>query len=119
MLSRRSFLTTTVLTSAVSRVTSAGRAAASLDPTGRIHIPIGTANTLDTLKTFVEAEGTFSPGFGSYGIYFWIYDRHANRLFAPTMQDVSCRHGLKGEGLLIPWVEWKAGPSRYVRRFAR
>jgi hypothetical protein len=36
-----------------------------LDPRGKIHIPIGIANTLDTLKTFVEAEGCFSPGVGS------------------------------------------------------
>ena len=34
----------------------------ALDPRGEIHIPIGIANTLDSLKTFVEAEGSFSPG---------------------------------------------------------
>ena len=28
-----------------------------LDPRGKVHIPIGIANSLDTLKTFVEAEG--------------------------------------------------------------
>ena len=44
-----------------------------LNPRGRIHIPtrlcvalrrseVGIANSLDTLKTFVEAEGNFSPG---------------------------------------------------------
>ena len=36
-----------------------------LDPRGEIHIPIGIANSLDTLKTFVEAEGNFSPGGGA------------------------------------------------------
>jgi len=45
-----------------------------LDPRGKIHIPIGIPNTLDTLKTFVEAEGNFSPGFATYGIYFWVFD---------------------------------------------
>ena len=41
-----------------------------LDPVAAIHIPIGVANTVDTLKTFVEAEGGFSPGCGSFGVYF-------------------------------------------------
>jgi hypothetical protein len=27
----------------------------SLDPAGKIHLPIGIVNTLDRLKTFVEA----------------------------------------------------------------
>src|SRR5258708_3284459 len=59
-----------------------------LDPLGKIHIPIGIADSLDTLKTFVEAEGNFSPGFGSFGIYFWAWDESAKRLYAPTMDDV-------------------------------
>lgn len=80
-----------------------------LDPRGRIHIPIGLPNTLDTLKTFVEAEGNFSPGFGSYGIYFWIYDKNTRALSAPTMESVPCAHGLARGGLLIPWTKWNAG----------
>jgi hypothetical protein len=80
----------------------------SLDPRGAIHIPIGIPNTLDTLKTFVEAEGCFSPGFGSYGIYFWLYDPDARKLWAPGMEGVSLRHGL-ASGLPIPWSEWDAG----------
>jgi hypothetical protein len=66
-------------------------------------------DTLDTLKTFVEAEGSFSPGFGTYGVYFWVYDRSADRLLASTMDGVQCRHGLPKEGFLIPWIEWSAG----------
>jgi hypothetical protein len=31
-----------------------------LDPRGKVHIPIGIANSLDTLKTFVEVEGDVS-----------------------------------------------------------
>ncbi len=81
----------------------------ALDPRGKIHIPIGIANTLDSLKTFVEAEGNFSPGVGTYGIYFWVYDRQADRLFAPTMEDVRCEHGLPEGGGLIPWSRWRAG----------
>ena len=89
-------------------LTSAG-GGQMLDPRGEIHIPIGIANTLDSLKTFVEAEGNFSPGVGTYGVYFWVYDREANRLFAPTMEDVGCEYGLPEGGGLIPWSRWRAG----------
>jgi hypothetical protein len=81
----------------------------SLDPLGKIHIPIGIANTLDTLKTFVEAEGNFSPGVGSYGIYFWVFDRNKGKLAAPTMDAVNCEHGLAEGRYLIPWSKWSAG----------
>ena len=47
-----------------------------LDPRGKVHVPIGVPDTLDALKTFVEAEGCFSPGVGSYGVYFWVYDHN-------------------------------------------
>jgi len=82
---------------------------AQLNPRGKIHIPIGIANTLDTLKTFVEAEGSFSPGVGSYGIYFWLFDRHGGRLIAPTIDGVKCEHGLANGRYLIPWSKWSAG----------
>jgi len=80
-----------------------------MDPRGRIHIPIGIANTLDSLKTFVEAEGCFSPGVGTYGVYFWVFDPKTGRLRAPTMTGAKCEHGLNGGGLLIPWSKWQAG----------
>jgi hypothetical protein len=89
--------------------TAAGEGtSAALDPRGEIHISIGIANTLDSLKTFVEAEGDFSPGVGTYGIYFWLYDKAASRLFAPTMKDVPCEHGFAEGGYLIPWSRWTA-----------
>ncbi|UCG48367.1 MAG: hypothetical protein JSU94_01065 [Phycisphaerales bacterium] len=80
-----------------------------LDPCGKIHIPIGIANSLDTLKTFVEAEGNFSPGVGSYGVYFWVFDIRNGKLFAPTMDAVKCEHGLYDGRYLIPWFKWTAG----------
>jgi hypothetical protein len=79
------------------------------DPGGEIHVPIGTPNTLDTLKTFVEPEGCFSPGAGSYGIYFWIYDEASQKLTAPTFDGVKAEYGLTPEGYLIPWSAWRAG----------
>ncbi|MHC4352821.1 MAG: hypothetical protein ACYS0H_08880, partial [Planctomycetota bacterium] len=97
---------------AISLAVCAGALAADeggLDPCGKIHIPIGIANSLDTLKTFVEAEGNFSPGVGSYGIYFWVFDKKAGRLFAPTMDAVKCEHGLTGGRYLIPRSKWSAG----------
>ena len=98
-----------ILLAAASCLLAAEKPRTPLDPKGKVHIPIGVANTLDTLKTFVEAEGNFSPGFGSYGIYFWVRDEKAGRLFAPTMEDVKCEHGLMPGGLLIPWSRWSAG----------
>jgi len=80
-----------------------------LDPRGEIHIPIGIADSLDGLKTFVEPEGVFSPGFASYGIYCWVYDRDEDILFSSTMDDVPLRYGLGAGGTLIPWVSWAAG----------
>jgi len=80
-----------------------------LSPRGRIHIPIGIADTVDTLKTFVEAEGSFSPGVGSFGVYFWIFDNQSRRLTAPTMDSAKCEHGLAEGKYLIPWSKWAAG----------
>jgi hypothetical protein len=105
----RSVFTWLVLLTLVGGAAGKGDAFTALDPRGQVHIPIGIANTLDSLKTFVEAEGNFSPGVGTYGIYFWLYDRDAQRLFAPTMKDVSCEHGLAPGGRLIPWSKWNAG----------
>nr|MBC8254132.1 glycoside hydrolase family 127 protein [Ardenticatenia bacterium] len=80
-----------------------------LDPVGKVHIPIGIPNSLDSLKTFVEAEGNFSPGIGSYGIYFWVFDPARDRLTAPTSEEVQCTHGLVEDRLLIPWSQWSTG----------
>jgi len=81
----------------------------ALAPRGKIHIPIGIADTVDTLKTFVEAEGSFSPGVGSYGVYFCIFDRQTGRLTAPTTEGIRCEYGLAEGKYLIPWSKWAAG----------
>jgi hypothetical protein len=80
-----------------------------LDPRGKAHAPIGIPNTLDSLKTFVEAEGGFSPGFATYGVSLWLWDADARKLVAPTMDGVACSRGLAPGGLLIPWSEWTTG----------
>jgi hypothetical protein len=107
MSSRRSFLAqASLVPAALACAWADGPAASPLDPRGAIHIPIGIPNTLDTLKTFVEAEGCFSPGLGSYGIYFWLWDADSRKLWTPAMEGVSARHGLADGGLLLPWSEW-------------
>jgi hypothetical protein len=78
-----------------------------LDPKGQIHMPIGVPDSLDTLKTFVEPEGCFSPGFATYGIYFWLYDHEAKRLIAATKDGVF-HYGL-GPGVLMPSTMVSAG----------
>lgn len=83
-----------------------------LDPLGNVHIPVGIPNSLDSLKTFVEAEGSFSPGIGSYGIYFWVFDPVRNTLTAPTSEQVRCTRGLAEDRLLIPWSQWSVGAMK-------
>jgi hypothetical protein len=113
MTSRRTFLGSLAFSRVLCGISfRAEHAAKPLDPRGRAHIPIGIPNTLDALKTFAEAEGSFSPGFGTYGVYFWVYDRVSQGLIAPTMDGVPCSFGLHELGFLIPWSEWKAGPLR-------
>ena len=73
-----------------------------LNPRGRIHIAIGLPDTVDTLKTFVEPEGCFSPGFATYGIHFWLYDVEGKRLIAATMDGVESHATLSPEGFLVP-----------------
>ena len=79
-----------------------------LEPRGQLHIPIGVPNSLDTLKTFVEAEGNFSPGFGSFGVFYALEDGEG-KLISPTREGVASEHGLAPGGLLVPWSQWQAG----------
>lgn len=83
---------------------------AQFDPRGRIHIAIGAPDSNDRLKTFVEPEGCFSPGVGSYGIYFMATDPATGKLVAPTMPGVKVDYGLAPGGLPLPWSRWNAGP---------
>lgn len=78
--------------------------ASALDPRGREHIVIGTPGTSAALKTFVEPEGNFSPGAGTFGVSFWLFD---GQLTAPTMDGVEVEHGLAPGGYLIPWSRWQ------------
>lgn len=110
MPSRREFLAgASFVPALLARGWAAQEGARPPGPLGAIHIPIGIPDTLDTLKTFVEAEGCFSPGVGSYGIYFWLYDLDAHKLLTPAAEGVRGRHGLPEGGALLPWSEWSIG----------
>src|SRR4051794_3046108 len=103
---RRLAAAATALTLLAVMSLAAGKAAdrarpGPLDPRGRMHIAIGIPDTVDTLKTFVEPEGNFSPGVGSYGVYFWVYDRKTGLLTAPTMDGVRVEYGLAPGGVPI------------------
>lgn len=82
---------------------------AQFDPRGKIHIAIGAPDSNDRLKTFVEPEGCFSPGVGSYGVYFMTTDPATGKLVAPTMPQVKVEYGLAPGGLPLPWSRWNAG----------
>ncbi|GAQ84487.1 hypothetical protein KFL_001910060 [Klebsormidium nitens] len=84
------------------------------DPRGVTHVPIGVFDTVDTLKTFVEAEGGFSPGFASYGVSVWAY-LPGGGLVAPTMDKVKVDYGLDTTGCLLPWSQWSAGSGVNIR----
>ena len=104
---------TAVVLSAVLLLSAAVSVCAqNLNPRGKIHVPIGLADANDRLKTIVEAEGNFSPGVGSYGVYFWATDPTTGKLVTPTTEGVAVEHGLAPGGLLIPWASWSAGPVR-------
>ena len=68
-------------------------------PRGRIHLAIGTPGTAHARKTFVEPEGVFSPGVGSYGIYFRVNGEVPEHI----------EYGLPPDGALIPWSRWRSG----------
>ena len=64
----------------------------------QVHLPIGIPNSVDTLKTFVEADGTFSPGFATYGISLVAHD--GKRGWIPDLRTTT--RGLSPSGYLIP-----------------
>jgi hypothetical protein len=77
----------------------------------QLHIPIGVPDAPDTLKTFVEPDGSFSPGFGSFGVSFRLPEEpNANAaMSAKTSSGAAASHGLRSGGLLIPWCRIPGG----------
>ena len=76
-------------------------------PAGDAHMIVGMPHSADALKTIVESEGNFSPGSGSYGIYFWATEPTTGKLTAPTMAMSNHKRGLPEDGSLVPWAQWR------------
>jgi len=79
-------------------------------PANLTHTLIGLPGSPDDMKTFVEPGGAFSPGVGTYGLTFWVYDRRQRMLYAPEtyrLDDLT----LTLEGGYLPIVNstWQAG----------
>ncbi|RMD81272.1 MAG: hypothetical protein D6820_05415, partial [Lentisphaerae bacterium] len=91
----------------------------TLDPKGEMHIVIGCPDSVDTLKTFIEPEGCFSPGVASFGVYFWVFDDTTRMFYAPTLNTPPPQRGLSEEGYLIPWSEWEAGCCRIRSEYSQ
>src|SRR5436305_821108 len=73
---------------------------------GQLHIPVGVPDQPDTLKTFVEPDGSFSPGFGTFGVSFRLAENNGG----PVLRmEATPEHGLRGGGLLIPWCKIAGG----------
>ena len=70
-----------------------------------IHVPIGSINSLDALKTFVEDNGSFSPGLMSFGVHPAFRDRDTGKNHVPIRDDGTLKQSLV-DGCLIPRVEW-------------
>lgn len=66
-------------------------------------------NTLDTLKTFVDGGGSFSPGFATYGIYLWLYDHDSKTLLTSSSEGAIVSRGFRAPGVLIPRIGLDAG----------
>ena len=67
----------------------------------KLHIPIGTINARDALKSFVESDGSFSPGMMSFGV------SQALKVGDTVFQPSDCRLSLV-EDALIPRITWEA-----------
>jgi hypothetical protein len=54
-------------------------------PAGKAHILLAVPGSTDLDKTFVEPDGSFSPGVASYGVTTWLYDLRQGRLYSPEV----------------------------------
>ncbi len=98
-----------ILTGLIAAVLAGPSYAQSCDPQSKIHVPIGIPNSLDTVKTFVDADGSFSPGFATYGVYFWLYDPQSNALLTPSSPGATMTRGFRAPGVMIPRTRLDSG----------
>jgi hypothetical protein len=88
-------------------------------PANTSHILLAEPGSPELDKTFVEPDGSFSPGVGSYGITTWLYNIQDNRLFAPEeMPQESIEFHLENNYIPIAVSVWKAGRVTVTKRIA-
>lgn len=86
-------------------------------PANKTHILLGTPGLFDWHKTFVEPDGSFSPGVGTFGITSWLYDRKTSKFYAPEEFLLNNLSFSLAEGFLpVGCSEWKAGACRVAIR---
>ena len=79
----------------------------------------GELGSPDVLKTFVEPGGSFSPGFGSYGVSLWLWLEAERLLVAPELLPrPEIRDRLLGGMLPIVRSRWRAGEAEVDLRLA-
>jgi len=86
-------------------------------PAGKGHILLGEPGSADLDKTFVELDGSFSPGVASYGVTTWLYDLKQNRLYSPEeMAPERLSFHLENNYLPIANSGWRAGSLTVMKR---
>jgi hypothetical protein len=88
-------------------------------PAGNAHILLAIPGSADLDKTYVEPDGSFSPGVSSYGVTTWLYDVKERRLYAPEeMPQEQLSFGLEDGFIPIAHSGWNAGPLRLEKKIA-
>lgn len=88
-------------------------------PAGKAHIVLAVPGSEDLDKSYVEPDGSFSPGVASYGVTTWLYDIGEGHLYAPEeMPDEDLSFQLEDGFIPIAHSGWRAGPLRLEKRIA-
>ncbi len=88
-------------------------------PVGKAHIVLAVPGSEDLDKSYVEPDGSFSPGVASYGVTTWLYDIGEGHLYAPEeMPDEQLSFQLEEGFIPIAHSGWSAGPLRLEKRIA-
>lgn len=88
-------------------------------PAGKAHILLAVPGSPELDKSYVEPDGSFSPGVSSYGVATWLYDIKERRLYAPEeMQEEQLSFRLEDGFIPIANSGWNAGPLRLEKRIA-
>jgi hypothetical protein len=88
-------------------------------PAGKAHILLAVPGSADLDKSYVEPDGSYSPGVASYGLTTWLYDIGERRLYAPEeMTDEQLSFRLEDGFIPIANSAWNAGSLRLEKRIA-